>query len=627
MSPLLWKEFRENAYKIATGLGVVLLVHILRQMDEFNRSFDLNAWALVIGSLCAGVLGMDVIAGERSRGTLDFLLVRPTTVARILAAKFIVGALGLLAIVAAFWVMVYATPFVENPPPWAGAYKLQTLIDVPWVAMVYAWYLPLVVIYTCVFLASSATENSAEAAGAGGIIGLMAMLFIVLVVQFYPGFAYDRSIIKDLIKVAFDDKGELVRIATHGGTVIRRSILAAGLIGAGFIGAWLLTGRFREFTLGRRPLVITGFLLVTLVMTVPRLLPDKTEKILPIGSVRVGERARDFKLIGDRAFVLLDDSLVVIDVSLPTALRSVTTVRADADWSLSRMAQSGSYLCAGGWREAIPADSAGVVCFDITDPDAPHISGVTMLVSDYDHGDPGGGYASGRQFISIEAVGATLLVPNVTENQSELISVRVDDTGRPTVTDVLVLETYEYPEEVWAGTNRYVRAAYVQRHAFVVVPGEDQAYLGLRSGLVIVQVDASGALRELSRDSLGDAEDFASGYARAVVARQDRVFIRRLWPSEYVEFDVSDGAHPRQIRTLHPRTTVTWPRQAGYMYRSRGTIQLHDPAQPHRRPVSALGLARDNPRRGVRSKPILRDGLGYVLIDDELAIFELPPLE
>ena len=102
MSPLLWKEFRENAYKIATGLGVVLLVHILRQMDEFNRSFDLNAWALVIGSLCAGVLGMDVIAGERSRGTLDFLLVRPTTVARILAAKFIVGALGLLAIVAAF---------------------------------------------------------------------------------------------------------------------------------------------------------------------------------------------------------------------------------------------------------------------------------------------------------------------------------------------------------------------------------------------------------------------------------------------------------------------------------------------------------------------------------------------
>jgi hypothetical protein len=84
-----------------------------------------------------------------------------------------------------------------------------------------------------------------------------------------------------------------------------------------------------------------------------------------------------------------------------------------------------------------------------------------MLASDYYRGDSDFGFGMGRQRIDVEAVNGPLLISNITENQSELISIRVDSEGLPSVRDVIVLERYEYPEEVWEENNRYVRAAFV----------------------------------------------------------------------------------------------------------------------------------------------------------------------
>jgi ABC-type transport system involved in multi-copper enzyme maturation permease subunit len=260
MRALLWKEWRENTYKIVTGLSVVLLLHVLRQIDSFNQSFanDVNGWAPVIAGLSAGILGMDAIAGERNRGTLEFLLVRPPSAARIIAAKFLVGALGLLAIIAAFWAVVYVTPFVGSLSPYGGRYEVQVIAEISWLSMVYAWFLPALVIYTVVFAASAATENSAEAAGAGCIIALVAVVLLMLVAQLYPGFLHERSPIQDLTNVILNSDGDLVRIATRSDAILSRTLLAAGLVIIGLVAAWLLIGRFREFTIGRRPLVISG---------------------------------------------------------------------------------------------------------------------------------------------------------------------------------------------------------------------------------------------------------------------------------------------------------------------------------------------------------------------------------
>jgi hypothetical protein len=160
------------------------------------------------------------------------------------------------------------------------------------------------------------------------------------------------------------------------------------------------------------------------------------------------------------------------------------------------------------------------------------------------------------------------------------------------------------------------------------VPAESHAYLGLRSGFSIVAVDGEGNLQELSRTDLGDVRQASHGSFRTIVARGDRVFVRRLWPNEFVEFDVKDPEEPRYTRSHYRHAMEAWERQDGYIYRTRGAkVRLYDPKDPYHRPVPSLELAIENPRRGIRAEPILRDGFGYAVMDDELAIFELPPLK
>ena len=105
----------------------------------------------------------------------------------------------------------------------------------------------------------------------------------------------------------------------------------------------------------------------------------------------------------------------------------------------------------------------------------------------------------------------------------------------------------------------YSRSAFVGRHRFEVVSGKEHAYLGLRSGFSIVDVDANGDLYELSCTDLGDVRRSSRGSSRSIVVRGDRVLVRRLWPAEFVEFDVKDPQQPRQTRNLFHRTMQAWP--------------------------------------------------------------------
>jgi ABC-type transport system involved in multi-copper enzyme maturation permease subunit len=93
MRALLWKECRENLYKLLMALGVCLVILVLRQDAEFNGDFSQNIgeWVAFFGLFCAAIFGVDVVASERSRGTLGFLLAQPLTMPRILASKLVVG--------------------------------------------------------------------------------------------------------------------------------------------------------------------------------------------------------------------------------------------------------------------------------------------------------------------------------------------------------------------------------------------------------------------------------------------------------------------------------------------------------------------------------------------------------
>lgn len=624
MTALWWKELRESAAKVGAGLGAVVLLHLLRRFEDFNRDFSgaVDAWAAGLGVACAAVLAMDAVAGERSRGTLDFLLVRPTTVGRILAAKFAVGAGGLLAVVAAYWAMVYATPLV-GISLWQGQ-EAQAIADIGPVAMVWAWYLPALVVYAAVFMASAATENPVEAVGAGAIAGLVAISLVLLAGALYPGGRPPGTALSDLIAVRIDGTGNLVRVATRTGAVVQRTLLSGILAGVGFAVAVLLAGRFRQFTLSRRRLVVSGFALVALLLALPRLLPDGTQRIRPAATVDVGDGARGLAVAGDVAYVLRRDSLLAVDLSDRDHPRIAAAAAHGDGWSLSSLALLDARACARGHKSATPGDSSAVLCFDLSEPLRPRPAGAHVTAAPTAGEEEEFGFPGMSRSLSLEHLGQVLLAGAVGPTRSTLTSLTIDPGGLPRVADELVLETYEYPEEQWLDGFRYRRGFFLQQHQFDIAPAGSHAYLGLYRGLVVVEVGPGGRLREQAVLDLADRTEHLRGRKRSVVVRGDTAWVERLWPAETVQVDVSDPSQPR-VTAVHSAGARRADRlDAGFLWAVQQGVHLYDPAAPYRRPTPVLTLPREDRFWGTRAA-VLSDGWGHALMDGQLALFRLPP--
>ena len=89
---LLWKEGREILPKVLVAVALAVVVCLIRNNVDFNRSYAEGFEVLIMGGLVvmAIVLAMDAIARERSTGTLSFLLDKPVAGAAMLAVKFLV---------------------------------------------------------------------------------------------------------------------------------------------------------------------------------------------------------------------------------------------------------------------------------------------------------------------------------------------------------------------------------------------------------------------------------------------------------------------------------------------------------------------------------------------------------
>ena len=83
---LLWKEGRAAAYRVAGCVCLALLA---------PWTFPLDPVCHLVGILGAILMAMDLMAGERSRGTLPFQSNLPVRTAWLLGAKYAVGAAGL----------------------------------------------------------------------------------------------------------------------------------------------------------------------------------------------------------------------------------------------------------------------------------------------------------------------------------------------------------------------------------------------------------------------------------------------------------------------------------------------------------------------------------------------------
>lgn len=132
-----------ESLQAADALGVCLVILVLRQDADFNWDFSQNIgeWVAFFGLFCAAVFGVDVVASERGRGTLGFLLAQPVTMLRILASKLVVGIGGLAISMAAIWAVVYAMPITE--PDWFS-YNQYIIEDVDYWRMVLIWLVPMI---------------------------------------------------------------------------------------------------------------------------------------------------------------------------------------------------------------------------------------------------------------------------------------------------------------------------------------------------------------------------------------------------------------------------------------------------------------------------------------------------
>lgn len=622
MLGLLWKELRENLYKVLTALAVCVMVHALRQIGDFNAAFsrEVSVWILAVGGLSAGALAMDAIAGERSRGTMDFLLARPVTPLRILSAKFAVGMAGLLIVVAAFWAMVYATPFEHGH--W-GPYATWIVQDVAYANMVLTWFIPLTIAYSLVFFASAATENPAEAGAGGVLLAAGGVFFLYLLSQFVPLLTV-WSLHNDLLGIPFDNHGSIVRRANSGWIQTKRLATATVIAALALAGAQCLITRLREYTISRRALFIGGFALLLAIMTIPRLLPEWVEKTPPVGRLDLPGKARALVMTGDHAYVLLTDGLLVADAAKPEAPTQAGAARAPG-WTLNYLVVADGYAYATGKHGAAPDDSSGIITFDVRDPSKP------VLASAFSLGALGDiGYSTDMVLLD-----DALLVGTVGENMATLRTLARGEDGELNQVDALDVERYGSVETRGSG-DAPVLVHWDEglppptRHSFRIELDGSRAYLGLRSGLAMIDVSDPGDLREAWRLPMEERTEELTNWRRKLGLWGHTVHVERWWPHEIAIIDVHDPLRPRQtgsLSQLGPRRDVTF--WGDYLYHYRGdSIEFFPAVRPTERPVAILQSGEAGGgllgKAGGPGSPVFAEGHAYALTSSRLLVFELP---
>ena len=385
---LIWKEGREAIYKVAIGACLGLLVGLTINLDSDPDpdafGFTFEQISFLVGLCGAALMGMDVMAGERRRGTLPFLLSRPLRLDLLLGVKFAVGAAGLLVVLAAYWAGVYLgmpgwgdPNFLGGffgPGYYASDYIGAILTDVGYVRMVLLWFFLFLILYTVVFLASAFSDRSAQAV----IIGLMTAwvglvclgivfelsseaVWYYLMLVFHTALDHDAGILRR----AFDPSLLLARVA---GVIL----LAGGVLVWACRAFRVPASRRFQWIVGALAL-ISGGVVMWLNVTQSQGVEEPTE---PVGRLPYEVPVVDLALQDRLAVVLLERGVSVVDVADWRAPRESGRVEIEG-WQLWRLALSGStaYI----WGSSVARDSVGVAVFDLSQPERPQLRAQRLL--------------------------------------------------------------------------------------------------------------------------------------------------------------------------------------------------------------------------------------------------------
>ena len=238
---LFWKESRESAYKVAACAGLAMIVGLVFSQWEFAPA-DVNIVSHTVGLFGAVLMGMDAVARERSRMTLPFLLCRPLAWWKILVTKFIVGAVGLLVVLASYWAGVFIDMAIDGnfidklgffPPRslilWPNWQPDEILADVGYGRTVLLWFLVSLIPYALSVLVSTLANHPLKAAVTCLIAAWIAYVCIMIVWNWGPPIVafYFRL----LFSVGVHDHAGILRKAFDASLLIARGAVAVLVAG------------------------------------------------------------------------------------------------------------------------------------------------------------------------------------------------------------------------------------------------------------------------------------------------------------------------------------------------------------------------------------------------------------
>ena len=530
---LLWKEGHEILPKVLVAVALAVVVCLMRNNVDFNRSYAESFEMLIMGGLVvmAIVLAMDAIARERSTGTLSFLIDKPVAGATVLTVKFLLGLGGLLLVALVAWATVYidlASLEVERE---YLAYKLVTVQSIDYASMVVLSFTQFSLLYALVFIGSVVTDHPFKGAAVG--IALAVILGVSLT---GPAMAIFPILNRyPLVAIGLDNQGHLVRLATDAARFWVKVLANMVLTATALVVAVGLLRRYREAMLSWRTVAIGWGAIIVAVFVIFYGAPLVNQR-MPAGVLAAPDKQYygDLAVQDGLAYMTIGQSgIAIADLSNPQQMRLLGSARPES----YKLWESRNDICVidslayiVGWRKGLPSDSLGVVVFDVSDPAAPTLKGYRMFAAVKEE------IWSSRGYRYWGATDDGLLL--VREQGEDLIVVEafsLDAEGMSVAGDVQVITTIDPMGD--------------PRRCHVSVRGS-RAYIGTARELVVIDVADAHALRETRRDTLESFWPQSYYRAKLVATDGDKLYVERFWPSELVEFDITNPDQLREVGYL-----------------------------------------------------------------------------
>lgn len=526
---LLWKESREELPKVLVGLGLCAMVLLLRQNAEFNAEFARSVGMLIAIAVlvCGGVLGMGLVAKERSQGTSAFLLGKPLSAVEVLLPKYLVGAAALFVLAAGAWATVYLDleglvskgfSTYSSGGAWFPSVK-RLAEEVGYVNLLLVSLAPGLIAYSAFFASSTVVDHPLKGAALGTLLLIVAIPVVANVLDYFPAlkpfFSFNpRS--GTIVRIVGDPWGYLVRLGA-----------TAAVLAASVAISCALWHRFRGISIGWKPIVSGWLALLAFTTALDMSAGPRPPTPGPLSVLTPAEGAYlDLAVVGDRGYMATEGGLAVVDLRDPTTPELLATAE-QPQWAMSRVAVADSLVYLLGRRKGLPADSLGIAAFRVGSSARPVFKGYRIIDADLE------------TFWGWERCGDGLILSGRWGDKLGIVSFALDAEGLPARADELVVD--ELPvgyKDDFRGWWEYKLSMHVHN---------ERIWIGYRGGFLAVDARNLRMLQETVRVELGDYNsEYDAHKSRSITRQGNTLYVQRYWPAHLVAFDIADPNRPRE---------------------------------------------------------------------------------